>query len=174
VTLELENRQHFAVSLDTYWRELCISLAYTERLYSEALGCTGMEVIENAGSFETGLKRRLRFQKPIDAPAAVTKLFGHSVSIEEHSEFDVQQQAWRYRMVPAIMADRIDIRGFVRVVPNGTGIVQLSQNTVTCRMFGLGAIIEHFVARSTEDGQRDKTVFTQRYITEKALGVAAQ
>jgi len=171
VTIALENRQHFPVSLDTYWRELCVSLEYTERLYREALGCTDMEVLVNDGDLETGLKRRLRFQKPIDAPVAITKIFGKSVSIEEHSEFDARARCWRYRMVPAIMGDRIDIRGLVHVVINDTGVEQQSQNTVTCRLFGLGAIIEHFVGKSTEEGQRDKTQFTQRYIAEKRLTV---
>lgn len=169
MTIELENRLHLPVSQDTFWQALCLSLEYQERLYREALGCLNMQVLENTGSFEQGIKRRLRFEKPIDAPAAITKIFGAAVKIEEHSEFDARAQCWRYRMVPAIMADRIDIRGTIRIEANGSGVEQVSHNSVTCRMFGLGAIIEPFVARSTEEGHRDKTEFTRRYIAEKQL-----
>jgi hypothetical protein len=167
--LAISHRQHFEVSLETYWRELCLSLAYQERLYSEALGCHEMKVLSHEGDFESGMKRRLRFTKPIDAPTAIIKLFGPAVTIEEHSSFDPREQCWSYRMVPALMADRIDIRGRVRAVVKGSGVEQLSDNTVSCKLFGLGAIIEHFVARSTEEGNAEKATFTRRYITEKEL-----
>jgi hypothetical protein len=169
VTLQISHTQYFEVSLETYWRELCLSLAYQERLYCEALGCNAMEVLEHTGDYEQGMKRRLRFTKPIDAPAAVTRLFGANVTIEEHSAFDPREQCWSYRMVPSMMADRIDIRGRVRAVARGTGVDQLSDNTVSCRLFGLGAVLEHFVAKSTEEGNADKASFTRRYIAEKAL-----
>lgn len=169
MTLALSHRQHFAVSLETYWRELCLSLVYQERLYREALGCSRMEVLENSGSYETGVKRRLRFTKTIDAPAAIAKLFGSAVTIEEHSSFDAGEQCWTYRMVPSLMGDRIDIRGRVRARTDGSGVEQLSENSVTCRLFGLGGIIEPFVARSTEEGNADKANFTRRYIEENSL-----
>ena len=170
MTIELESRQTFDVSVETYWRELCLSLEYQERLYCEALGCNRMDVLEHSGDFETGMRRRLRFTKPIDAPAAVTKLFGSAVTIEEHSEYDAKQQRWSYRMVPSVMGDRIDIRGAVSLANTSSASVeQLSQNSVSCRMFGLGSIVEHFVAKSTQEGNADKASFTRRYISEKGL-----
>lgn len=169
MTLQISHKQFFEVSLETYWKELCLDLGYQERLYREALGCSGMEVLEHRGDYEAGMKRRLRFTKPIDAPAAINKLFGSHVTIEEHSTFDPREQCWTYRMVPSMMGDRIDILGRVRAVPHGSGVEQRSDNTVTCRLFGLGGIIEHFVARSTEEGNADKATFTRRYIEEKKL-----
>jgi hypothetical protein len=169
VTIALSHKQHFDVSEETYWRELCLSLDYQERLYREALGCTGMEVLEHSGGYEQGMKRRLRFTKPIDAPAAVTKLFGSHVTIEEHSQFDPRERCWSYRMVPSMLSDRIDIRGRIRLITSGRGVEQQSANDVTCRMFGLGSIVEHFVARSTEEGNADKASFTRRYIEERGL-----
>ena len=62
MTLETHTRELFAVDADTYWHELCLSLAYQDRLYREALGCTRMEVLELKGDYETGQTRRLRFE----------------------------------------------------------------------------------------------------------------
>lgn len=169
MTIELEDRQTFDLPLETYWRELCLSLEYQERVYREALGCISMEVVEHSGGFETGMRRKLRFQKPIDAPAAITKLFGSTVTIEEHSEFDPAEQRWSFRMVPALMADRIDIRGVVRARQSDGKVEQLAHNSVSVRLLGLGGIIEHFVAKSTKEGTADKTAFTRRYIAEKGL-----
>jgi hypothetical protein len=169
VTIELENRQTFDVSVETYWRELCLSLEYQERLYCEALGCRRMAVLEHSGDYESGMRRKLRFEKPIDAPAAITKLFGSAVTIEEHSEFDAKQQRWSYRMVPAIMADRIEILGVVQTSEKSGKVEQLAHNSVSVRLLGLGSIIEHFVAKSTKEGTADKARFTLRYIAEKGL-----
>lgn len=169
MTIELTHKQKFDVSEETYWKELCLSLVYQERLYREALGCIGMEVLEHSGDYERGMKRRLRFTKPIDAPAAVTKLFGKSVTLEEHSEFDPRERCWSYRMVPSLLSDRIDIRGRIRAAVVDGGVEQQSFNTVTCRLFGLGGIVEPFVARSTEEGNADKARFTRKYIDELAL-----
>jgi hypothetical protein len=169
VTQEISARQHFDVSVDTYWNKLCFDLAYQRRLYCEALGCIDMVVLTNEGDYERGIKRKLRFTKPIDAPAAITKIFGGHVTIEEHSEWDARERTWSYRMVPSIMGDRIEIRGRVQAVPHEGGVEQQSHNTVTCRLFGLGAVIEPFVIRSTKEGNADKAAFTQRYIRELAL-----
>lgn len=169
MTKELVRRQPFAVREETYWRELCLSLSYQERLYREALGCVDMEILEHRGDYETGMSRRLRFHKPIDAPAAITKIFGATVTIDEVSTFDAKKREWVYRMVPAMLSDYIDIRGVVTIEPGPSGVTQLSTNTVTCRIFGLGTIIEHFVGKSTIEGHEDKSRFTQRYIDEQKL-----
>lgn len=169
MTIHLEYRHLFPVCSETYWRELCLSLDYQERLYREALGCTKMEVLEHQGDYERGMQRRLRFTKGIDAPAAITKLFGSAVTVEEQSEFDANQQRWSYRIVPAIMGDRIDIRGTVQIAPHADGVEQRSTNTIACRVFGIGSIIEHFVGKSTGQGTSDKFAFTERYIRENSL-----
>jgi hypothetical protein len=169
VTIELKNRQHFELSAETYWKQLCLNLAYQERLYKEALHCTRMEVLEDAGTFETGVVRRLRFIKPIEAPAAITKVVGSEVHIDQQSEFDARTQRWTYRLVPSIMSDRIDIRGVMHIEQSGTGIDQITVNALSCRMFGLGALIEPFMARSTEEGHTDAAAFTRKYIAEHRL-----
>ena len=169
MTLETHAREVFAVDAQTYWRELCLSLEYQERLYREALGCTRMEVLELKGSYETGQTRRLRFEKPIDAPAAVRKLFGEIVTIEEISEFDAKLARWSYRMLPPMLSDRLEIRGVLRLAETATGVEHISVSTVTCSVFGIGSVLEHFVAKSAAEGAADKAAFTRRYIAERGL-----
>ena len=169
MTIETEHTQELDLSLDTFWREIGLNLDYQERLYREALGCTRMEVVQHEGGFESGVKRRLRFEKPIDAPAPIRKIFGSTVTIEEVGEFDPKAQTWSFRIVPAIMADHIDIRGAITVSKRNGHIAQISRNSVSCNIFGLSKIIEHFVAKSTREGQADKAAFTRKYIAERAL-----
>jgi hypothetical protein len=167
--IESEYRQRFAVSADTYWRELCLSLDYQKRLYCEGLGFIRMEVLEHEGGYETGMRRRLRFEKPLDAPLAIRKLVGENIVLEEVSRFDPREKCWSFQMIPAVIGDRIEIRGAVRLDENAAGVEQLSKNSVSCKIFGIGSIVEHFVAKSTVEGNADKASFTRRYITELGL-----
>jgi len=146
-----------------------LSLEYQERVYREALGCTKMYVVEHEGGYETGMRRRLRFDKPIDAPLAIRKLVGDTVAIEEVSQFDAREKRWTYQMIPAVIGTRIEIRGAIRLDETEAGVEQLSKNTVACHIFGLATIIEHFVAKSSVEGNADKAAFTARYIAEKNL-----
>jgi hypothetical protein len=115
------------------------------------------------------VRRRLQFQKAVDAPLAIRKLVGDSVTIEEVSVFDARERRWSYQMIPAVIGERVEIRGSVRLDENAEGVEQLSTSCVACRIFGLGPIIEHFVAKSTDEGNADKAAFTHRYIAEKRL-----
>lgn len=169
MTIQTDFRQRFDVGSETYWRELCLNLEYQERLYCEALGCSRMEVVELDGSIETGQKRRLRFQKKVDAPAAVRKLVGETVSLEEVSEWNATERRWSYRMIPAVLGDRIEIGGTLRLDENHSGVEQISTCTVSCRIFGVGSVVEHFVAKSSHEANLNKAAFTRKYIADRGL-----
>jgi hypothetical protein len=169
VTIQNDVLQRYRISAETYWRELCLNLDFQERLYGEALNCTNMQVVELDGTYETGQRRTLRFQKRIDAPLAIRKLVGDTVTLEEVSEWNARDRTWSFRMVQAALSDRLDIRGVIRVEDHAEGVTQTSRNIVTCRIFGIGGLIEHFVAKSTKEASADKAAFARRYIEERGL-----
>jgi hypothetical protein len=169
MTVRISHRQTFDVCAETYWRELCLNLAYQERLYCEALGFQSMQILECAGGYERGMKRRLRLIMSLEAPAPVLALFGRVVVMEEQSEFDSIAQRWSYRMVPEGLTDRIEVRGSVRLAGCASRVEHVGETSLTCRLFGLGSAIEPFMARSTEQGHADRVAFTQRYIVENRL-----
>jgi hypothetical protein len=169
MTIQISHRQTFDVCAETYWRELCLNLAYQERLYCEALGFRSMQILAHAGGYEQGMKRRLRLFKSLEAPAPVHGLFGSVVTMEEQSEFDPSAQRWSYRMVPVGLPFGIEVCGNLRLAICANGVEQVSETNLTCRLFGLGSAIEPFMARSTEQGHADRVAFTQRYIVENRL-----
>ena len=115
MTVQISHRQAFDICAETYWRELWLSHAFLERLFCEALGFQSMEVVQESGDYERGVKRTLRLIKPVEGPAPVVKAFGRVMTFEERSEFDPVSQRWSYRMVPARMADRLDVHGSIRL-----------------------------------------------------------
>ncbi len=169
MTIKNDVTQRYRISADTYWRELCLNLDYQERLYRDALNCFGMQVVQLDGTYETGQKRKLRFQKRIDAPAAIRKLVGETVLLEEVSEWDPKARTWSFKMVQAALSDRLDIGGVIRVEEHAEGVTQLSHNIVTCRIFGIGGIVEHFVSKQSTEASADKAAFTRKYIEERGL-----
>jgi hypothetical protein len=173
VTIKNDVTQRYRIRAETYWRELCLNLDYQERLYQGALNCFDMQVLELDGTYETGQRRRLRFQKRIDAPAAIRKLVGETVTLEEVSQWDPKRQCWTFKMVQAALSDRLDIGGEIRVEEHADGLTQVSHNIVTCRIFGIGAIVEHFVAKQSTEASADKAAFTRKYIEERGLTLAS-
>lgn len=168
--MQIHAREPFSVSAETYWKELCLNLAFQERLYREALGCDTVKVIKNEGDFATGVRRHMRYTKKSDAPAAIQKIFGETMELEEMSEFNARDKRWTFRVVPAVMADRLDVSGDVTLEEAADGtIVQVGRQTFACKIFGLGGLVEKFIAKSFEKGELDKARFTRAYIQEKKL-----
>ncbi len=171
MTIETRTREAFAVDAGTYWQKMCLNLDYQERLYREALGCSRMEVLELEGNYENGQTRRLRFTKPLDAPGPIRKLFGETVTLEEISTFDPKLGQWTFRMLPPVLGDKLDLRGVVSLVSTARGVEHVATHTVTCSVFGIGSLLEHFVASQATAGSADKAAFTRRYIAEKRLAL---
>jgi len=171
MTIETCARETFPVDAETYWQKLCLNLDYQERLYREALGCTRMEVLELKGSYETGQTRRLRFEKPLDAPGPIRKLFGETVTLEEISSFDPKLGQWTFRMLPPLLGDKLDMRGVVSLEKAARGVEHVATHNVTCNVFGIGGLLERFIASQAVEGSADKARFTRRYIAEKGLEV---
>jgi hypothetical protein len=167
--MQTERRERFSISAARYWQDVCLNLNFQERLYREGLGCEAIEVIKNDGSYDAGLRRHVRFVKASNAPAGLRKVFGDKVTVEEIGEFDPRQQRWTFRVIPGVMADKLTIRGSITLEDGGNGsVVEVLQQTFSCSVFGIGGLVERFVAKSLEEGERDRARFTQTYIREKS------
>lgn len=163
------HRARYPVSVETFWKDLCLNLDYQQELFMECLGCESMEVVKNAGDLDSGVERSLRFRKPIDAPSAVRKMFGNAVTMEEHGTFDPKTQSFSFTYRPPMLADRLHITGRTRVEPAGDGVEVITDTQFRCDLFGLGSILERFACSAGLDGQLDKERFTQRYIAKMGL-----
>lgn len=163
------HRAHYAVRLETFWSELCLNLEYQEQLYMQCLGCESMEVVRNDGDTQTGVKRALRFRKPIDAPAAIRKMFGNSVTMEEEGTYDPASQTYAFQFRPPMLGDRFSITGLMRVQPTDAGVEVVTDTKFQCNMLGLGGLLERFAVSSAKEGTEDKRLFTERYIAERGL-----
>jgi len=166
--MQTERREHFPIQADRYWQDLCLNLDFQEPLFREALGCEAIEVVRNEGSYGAGLHRHLRFVKASNAPAALRKVLGEKVTVEEIGEFDPHHQRWSFRILPGVMADKLSIEGTIALEDGGNrSVVEVVHQTFACSLFGIGGLVERFIAMSLEEGERARARYTQTYIREK-------
>ena len=71
-------RYPHAVPPKVFWEKVFFDAAYQQRLHVEVLGATDFEILEQTGSVESGVKRRVRMAFAADTPAAIRKLVGDS------------------------------------------------------------------------------------------------
>ena len=131
--------------------------------------CCSLEQRSSARGQAPLVERNLRFRKPIDAPAAVRKMFGDAVTMEERGTFDPKSQSFSFTYRPPMLADRLSITGRTTVTPSDGGVDVVTETQYRCDMFGLGSLLERFAASAGTEGTLDKERFTRRYIERMGL-----
>ncbi len=169
MTETIIDRQSYAVTLETYWRDIWLDMSFLEKLYCDALGFRSISLLDEQGDFRTGMKRRLDLRRPMSGPAMLTKLFGGELSMEEESDFDPATQRWRYRLIPARARDRVEMHGTMVATSTAQGVEVRSTDHVVFKMIGFSGPIEKFMAEETRAGRALRAAFTRRYIEQAAL-----
>lgn len=169
MTAQATNKQLFPVSAETYWGKLWLNLLFLERLYTEVLGCRKIELLQQTGDAASGMKRVLRLHKLVQAPAAVQKVLGEVMLLEEHSEFDAASQSWRYRMIPERLADRMQVSGRFSLSASSQGVEETTEDELGFKMFGVGSLVEGFMVRESKQSHAVRIAFMQRYIADNGL-----
>jgi hypothetical protein len=159
----------FHTDPETFWSKLFLDPEYNRALYKEGLQFPDYEVLEERDT-GTEVVRRVRVTPKQEAPAAVQKLVGGRFSYVEEGRYDKASQRYRFRVVPATMADKIKAEGELRAEPAGAGRMRrVVDMTIEVKVFGIGGIVESFVAKSMQDSYAQAATFTNRWIADKGL-----
>jgi hypothetical protein len=163
-------RDTFNVRAETFWQDVFFNPEYQERLYLEGLACDSVELKENTKDEMNRRARRLVFRQKIDAPAPIRKLFGEETTMEERGQFDPQTKRWRFEMIPDRMPDKVRITGETWVEPAGADKVErICSVDFSVSIFGIGSLVEKFMASATADSYVKQAAFTRAFISEKKL-----
>ncbi|MBX3269235.1 MAG: DUF2505 domain-containing protein [Sandaracinaceae bacterium] len=162
-------RHVFHTDLDTYWNEIFFSPEYNRRLYSEALGFKGFEVVELTGEPGGVRTRTMRTEPAAEAPAVVKKLIGDTLTYTEKGTFDPSTGVWTYDIKTSKLSDKVTIAGRLWAEPVAAGVERVAEIGVDVRVFGVGGAIEKFIEKTTRDSYVKASQFTNDYIREKGL-----
>ncbi len=162
-------RDTFPIKPATYWEMIFFSPAFLERMYREALGADRFEIVKQAGDTERGLERSMTFSQKVDAPAAVRKIFGETTLMSEQGRFDPAAGRWRFEMRPDKMTDRVCISGETHLEENEIGCDRICELDLSVKMFGIGGLVESYIARSSTRGYAEQTKFVLGFIEQNRL-----
>ena len=163
-------RDSFEIAEATFWDAIFFNPEFQRRVYIEALGCESVTVGDVQNDADGKRTRSLSFTQKLDAPGAVRKLFGETTTMEERGTFDPVAKRWRFAMIPDRMPDKIRISGETWFVTTGPGqIERVCELDLSVSIFGVGSLVEKFMASATVESLAKQTRFIRAYIAEKKL-----
>lgn len=133
--------QHvFDCDTETYWT-LFWDPRYDAILQSKAAYEREIFDDRTEGSVRTW---RARVTPDRELPGMVKKLLGTDKLIyEQHNRLDMAQGVLEWRVVPAVMGDKIDCKGVIRLTPEGSGRCRrVVDGQIEVKVFGVGGRIE--------------------------------
>lgn len=159
----------FRVDAETFWERCFLDESFNRALYVDSLKFPAYELIESKD--EGGKqRRRVRVMPKQDAPAAIQKALGGAFSYVEDGVLDRAANVYRFKVVPATLADKIRSEGEFRLEKTGPKSVRrVVDMTVEVKIFGIGGIAEGFVSKSMQDTYAKAAEFTNKYIADKGL-----
>lgn len=159
----------FNINAEDFWSKIFFDEEHNSKLYKEHLKFPEYSVLEvkEDGNF---IKRKVHVVPKQEAPAAVQKLLGGSFAYVEEGTFDKTRKTYALRVIPGKMADKIRTEGEFRVETLGPKKSRrIFDCTVEVKVFGIGGMIESFVAKSMQESYAQAAAFTNKWIETKGL-----
>lgn len=141
---------------DVFWEKIVREEAFNEALYKEELGF-GYALLDE------GPPRRARIEPRMDAPKAIQKVLGDNVSFVEVG--GMQGERYEFVIEPSTLSSKLTIKGAMDIVANGESkCYRCVEFTIEAKIFGVGKILEAFIAKETKDRYEGSARFTNVYL----------
>ncbi len=161
-------RDRYACNADRFWREVFFEEAYNTPLYRDALRFEAFDLLSLTLDDAGNRQRRVRVKPRLDAPAAVRKVIGDSLTYIEEGRFDAAAQRWHARTLPSVRADKISIVTEMWMEPvNDHEADRVARFDVNVSMFGVGRLFEKFVEKTLRDSYDRSAEFTNRWLATR-------
>ncbi|MCA9529688.1 MAG: DUF2505 family protein [Myxococcales bacterium] len=163
MTTHIETRHEFDLTPAEFDDRIRWSDAYREALYA-SLGFR-YEVVESDRA--TGA-RQTRVWPAADVPAPLRKMFGDDFHFTEQGRYDEARRRYEFTVTPSVASDRVQTTGVERLEAlDGGRCLRVMEVNVEASLFGLGKVLEAFVARSTKQSYDDDAAFIRAYVRDE-------
>jgi hypothetical protein len=164
-------KHRFAVSKKTFWESVYFNEDYTKGLFLEGMNCESFEVLSQSGSAGTKLERQIKSTPRVDMPKALKKVLGDAVSYTESGTFDASTGRYTFKVATSALPDKIKISGIYWVEEVGDNEVErVCELTFEVKVFGVGKLVEQFIAQSYVENQQNADAFTTAWIARELAG----
>jgi len=160
----------FNCDAPTYWTKIFFDKEYNDGLYRNVLGFKSFEIQELTGEPGGDRTRRMYTEPMAEAPAVVTKLIGGGLAYTERGSFDAKTEKWTYAITTNKLTEKVRIGGTLWVEPRGDKkIERICEVELEVNVFGVGGVIEKFIADTTRDSYEKTAKYTNEFIAKKGL-----
>jgi hypothetical protein len=157
-------------TVDTFWDKIFLNKEFNEQLYKEILRFPAFTEVKRE---ETGdeLRRTIEVTPDVgELPGPIRKVAGDNMSYVEEGVFDKKSRRYRLKIKPNALSDKLFISGEMWAEPAGEGkIRRVFKADVTCKVFGVGGMIEKRIIGDMTKSYDTAAKFTNQYIAEKSL-----
>lgn len=167
--MKLQVRHAFACTPDEFWT-LFWDPSYDGRLQKLAQAKGADVAREVLSEREEGGKRyiRYRFTPKKTLPPAVAKITGTDRLIyEQDNMFDRASNILTWKVIPALVPDKITAQGTFRVVPTATGCERLVDGQIEVRITFIGGRIEQSIVNDVTAAYESATAVMNEMIAER-------
>jgi hypothetical protein len=167
---QIEIRHTLNIGAEDFWSKVFFDQEFNKRLHLEKLGFKSFEVLEERDEPDGSRIRKVRTEPKAEAPAAVKKLVGDSISYVENGRFDPKSKRYKFSVEPSKLADKIKTQGELWVEPKGDKqcerIVKLD---IEVKIFGVGKMVENFIENQTRSSYDIAARFTNEWVEQQGL-----
>lgn len=159
----------FPVSAKTFWKSIFFNEEFNKKLYLEKIGTQAYETIVFEEKDET-IYRKVRITPEQNPPGIIKKFIKGQFSYTEEGKFSAPDNLYEFKIIPSVVADKIDINGNVRVESEDDRVITRTiELNITAKIFGIGGQIERFLGEQIKKGYEQSYNFTLEWIKEKNL-----
>lgn len=163
-------RHQYHCGPDTFWREVFFDPTFNERLYREALQFEAFKIVEEKIEEDGRRSRKMAVTPKLDAPAAIKKVIGDSISYVEEGRYDLAKPSWIVRVNPSKLADKANITSEMWLERTGAGQSdRVAEFNIEVNMFMIGGLFEKFLEKTMRDSYQKATDFTNQWLRDKGL-----
>lgn len=161
-------RHPYAIEPEAFWREVFFDREYNEKLYREGLQFEAFDIVEETDPPDGRRTRKVRVTPKIDAPAAIRKVLGDSVSYVEEGRLEVtgpNTPKWLSKVLPSKLADKSTIKAEMWLERTGPGQSdRVAEFDIEVKMFGVGGMVEKFLEKTMRESYQKAADYTNQWL----------
>ncbi|HEY8378691.1 MAG TPA: DUF2505 domain-containing protein [Nannocystis sp.] len=164
-------RHPYAIEPEAFWRDVFFDREYNEKLYREGLRFEAFEILEETSPPDGRRTRKVRVTPTIDAPAAIKKVIGDSISYVEEGRLEItgpNTPRWISKVLPSKLADKSTIKAEMWLERTGPGQSdRVAEFDIEVKMFGVGGMLEKFLEKSMRESYQKAAEWTNQWLRSR-------